>query len=88
MAKPICLQEDPSLVRYDATALKPDGYYCSYDSITNRCYTDAIIYDGTGIKDFTEEVPVGSQCTGQTFVDYDGTGMKPLSKPNVSCSAV
>ena len=87
MAKPICKVEDPSLVRYDVTGLKSDGYFCSYSSVTNTCSTDAVIYDGTGIKDFTEEVSPPSFCTGQTFVDYDGTGMKPLSKPDVVCSA-
>jgi hypothetical protein len=66
--------------------IKADGYFCSFDGVST-CYTDTVAYDGTGLKGFTEEVSYPGACTGGTFVDYDGTGLKPVSHANITCGA-
>jgi len=75
-------------VRYDGTGLTTDGYVCYYDTATGYCYTDAVIYDGTGLKPFGESVARGQKCTGGNYVVYDGTGLKPISFPALTCGPI
>jgi len=80
------LGDPPALVRFDGTGLKTRGYFCYYDDSTQMCYTDAVIYaDGWGIQRFTEEIPAQGHCSGEIFVDFDGTGLKPQSYPEAIC---
>jgi len=73
------------LVRYDGTGLRTDGKYCEYQPDTVICITDAVIYDGVGLKPFYEEVQVYSTCSGGTFVVYDGTGLTTWSTVGDVC---
>lgn len=85
MNKSVCSDTGDALIRYIIdTGFYTDGYFCSFDGYST-CYTEAVIYDGTGFKAFSQQAAYGGTCTGQTFVDYDGTGMKPLSKSNTVC---
>jgi hypothetical protein len=85
MNKIVCSDTGDALIRYVIGAgFMADGYFCLFDGSTT-CYTEAVIYDGTGFKAFSQQVPYEDTCTGRTFVDYDGTGMKPLSKSNTVC---
>jgi hypothetical protein len=80
------LGDPPTLVRFDGTGLKTDGYICSYDPSNQRCNTEVVRYiSGGGIQPFTETVVAGGYCSGGTFVDFDGTGLKPLSYPQAEC---
>ena len=80
------LGDPPALVRFDGTGLKTDGYICSYDVFAQACYTDVVSYvAGTGIIRFYQRVSAGGYCSGGTFVDFDGTGLKPQSYPQVAC---
>ena len=80
------LGDPPTLIRFDETGLKTDGYICSYDAFAQACYTDVVQYiAGGGIQPFTETVVAGGYCSGGTFVDFDGTGLKPLSYPQAVC---
>jgi hypothetical protein len=80
------LRDPPALVRFDGTGLKTDGYICSYDAVAQACYTDVVKYvAGSGIQPFSEKVVIGGYCSGGTFVDFDGTGLKPLSYPEAVC---
>jgi hypothetical protein len=75
-----------ALIRYvPGAGFKADGYFCSPDPATYACYTDVVVYDGTGLKRFTEDVAYMGYCTGGTFVDYDGTGLKPVSQARLLC---
>ena len=80
------LEDPPALVRFDGTGLKTDGYICVYDAVAQACYTDVVSYvAGSGIQPFTERVVAGGICSGGTFVDFDGTGLKPQSYPEAVC---
>ena len=80
---------DP-LTRYDGKGLRDDGYFCLYFSATNVCETDAVAYDGTGIKKFTQHdiPPYTGTCTGGTLVEYDGTGLKASTYYDTTCGMV
>ena len=73
---------------YDGTGVNVNGHLCLYDSVTNQCYTDTLVYDGVGVKPFSEATPLNGACTGGTFLVYDGTGLKPTSYSNATCVAV
>ena len=80
------LGDPPALVRFDGTGLKTDGYIYYPDPFTAFCYTDVVSYiAGSGIQPFTERVVPGAYCSGGTFVDFDGTGLKPRSYPQAAC---
>jgi hypothetical protein len=79
---------DPTLVRYiTGTGLNAGpfaGYFCVYNTSTGLCDTEVLTYDGVGFKDFAES---GTLCHGGTFVDYDGTGLRPVSYADTACGA-
>jgi hypothetical protein len=78
---------DP-LVRFVTYGLTADGYFCLYFSATNVCETDTVAYDGTGIKIFTQRKvpPYTGTCTGGTFVEYDGIGLKASTYYDEMCA--
>lgn len=73
------------LVYYDGKAVNINGDFCYYSSDVNYCKTDALTYDGKGVKPFSDTAPLNQTCTGGTFVVYDGTGLKPTSYSNRTC---
>jgi hypothetical protein len=87
VAKAVCREVGDPLVNYVAgSGLKGEGFFCSYDPATGNCLTEAVIYDGSGIKGFSETVPTGSYCTGGTFVNFTGSGLSTESHGNWPCS--
>jgi len=85
--KAVCREAGDPLVNYVARAgLKGEGFFCSYDPATGNCLTEAVIYDGSGIKGFSETVSTGSYCTGGTFVNFTGSGLSTESYANLPCS--
>ena len=79
---------DALISYYAGSGFKADGYFCSYSSATQKCSTNAVVFDGTGLKPYTYTVSKDSVCTGGTLVDYTGSGMKPLSQGDDICGAV
>jgi hypothetical protein len=80
------LGDPPTLIRFDGTGLKTNGYFCYYDVIAQTCYTDVVKYvAGTGITRFYQGVPAGGTCSGGNYLDYDGTGLKVVSYPSAGC---
>jgi len=80
------LEDPPALVEFDGTALKTDGIFCVYDAVSGYCYTNAIHFDGTGLKVIKEQVPAGLTCSGINACDYvAGTGLKVVSYSPTGC---
>jgi len=89
MAKSTCGALADALISYYAgSGFKADGYFCSYNSVTQQCSTNAVVFDGTGLKPYTYTVSKNSTCTGGTLVDYNGTFLVPLNQGDYVCSAV
>jgi len=80
--------DPPTWVRFDGSGLKTNGYFCRYNTNTTMCETDLVTEDANGLKRYTAAVGAGSTCTGGTFIDFDGTGLKPTSQSSKTCVAV
>ena len=81
------VNDPPTLVRFDGTGLKTDGYYCVYSSATYTCNSDYVVLGASGIYRYWEAVTPGSYCSGgPNILDFDGTGLKITSKANLLCS--
>jgi len=78
---------DPGDVNYDGNGFQPNGYFCLYNSTTNNCLTNEVIFDGTGLKPFQAKVALNGTCSGGTFLYFDGTAMKSNSVGSLVCKA-